>query len=389
VSRQRGPIGILELRSVWGTGGGPEKTILLGAAQSDPARFRVTVCYIRDERDPVFGIDRRAEGAGVHYVEVRERHSLDWRVVPALRQLVREHRIDIVHAHEYKTDLLALVMSRTDGIVPLATVHGWTGHSRREQLYYFVDKRLLARFPRLIAVSSEIRQQLLATGTPAGRVSVVLNGIDHRAFARDPARVAGARAALGFESDATIAGAVGRLEPQKRFDLLLQAIGRLRPAFPRLRCVIAGDGSLRSELERQIKDLGLDGVCRLLGHCGDVGAVHHGIDLFVQSSKYEGTPNAVLEAMAFASPVVATAVGGTAELVENGRDGLIVSPNDIEALTEGIRTVLERPDLARQWALAARRRVETDLSFEHRMRSVEAVYEELAMLRPGNVAEVA
>src|SRR5947207_917056 len=98
------PVRVLELRSVRGTGGGPEKTILMGAARADRARFAVTVCYIRDARDGVFSIDGRAAPLGVDYVEVHERHSLDPRIWPELRRLVRERRIDIVHAHEYKTD---------------------------------------------------------------------------------------------------------------------------------------------------------------------------------------------------------------------------------------------------------------------------------------------
>src|SRR6188472_4414588 len=98
------PIRVLELRSVRGTGGGPEKTILLGAARSDRSRYAVTVCYIRDLRDDVFHIDGRATELGVDYVEVRERHSFDWRIWPELRRLVRERRIDIVHSHDYKTN---------------------------------------------------------------------------------------------------------------------------------------------------------------------------------------------------------------------------------------------------------------------------------------------
>src|SRR5579872_6172619 len=102
------PIRVLELRSVRGTGGGPEKTILLGAKRTDRRRFAVTVCYLRDRRDDAFAVANRAEVRDVDYVEIPERHSFDPSVWPALRKLVRERRIDIVHAHEYKSDLLAL-----------------------------------------------------------------------------------------------------------------------------------------------------------------------------------------------------------------------------------------------------------------------------------------
>ena len=212
------PVRILELRGVRGTGGGPEKTILLGALMSHP-QFQVTVCYLRDERDTIFGIDDRAAKAGVvDYVEVRERHSFDVGVWPKLRKLVREREIDLVHAHDYKTNLLALLLSRFTGVKALSTVHGWTGHSSRERwIYYPADKRVLARFPRVVAVSSEIGAELIRCGADPVRVTTVLNGIDHKKFHRDSSRVAAARAALGATDEDIVIGAVGRTEPQKRF----------------------------------------------------------------------------------------------------------------------------------------------------------------------------
>jgi glycosyltransferase involved in cell wall biosynthesis len=301
-------VNVLELRSVRGTGGGPEKTIMLGAAQADPREFAVTVCYIRDARDRVFSLGERAAGLGLDYVEVFERHSLDPGIWPALRRLVRERAIHIVHAHEYKTDLLALLLARAERVVPVATVHGWTGHTVRERIvYYPADRRLLARYPRLIAVSGEIREQLVAAGARADCVSVVLNGIDPERFRRDPARVSRAREALGYEPAHLVVGAVGRLEAQKRFDLLIDAVARLLPDHPSVRLVIAGGGSLFHELQRHAGRVLPDGSWRLLGHTDDVGEVYHAIDVLVQSSDYEGTPNAVLEAMAFETPVVARA----------------------------------------------------------------------------------
>src|SRR4051794_7448002 len=106
------PIRILELRSVRGTGGGPEKTILHGAALADRTRFAITVCYIRDARDRTYAIDRSAADLDVDFVEVWERHSLDPAIWPQLKRVIRERSIQIVHAHEYKTDLLALLLSR-------------------------------------------------------------------------------------------------------------------------------------------------------------------------------------------------------------------------------------------------------------------------------------
>src|SRR4029078_10683902 len=119
--KSAGPVRVLELRSVRGTGGGPEKTILLGAARADPARFGVTVCYVRDLRDQLFEMDERARALGVDYVEIHERHSFDPAICRKLRALVRTQRIQIVHSHEYKTNLLAWLLARAENVIPLST----------------------------------------------------------------------------------------------------------------------------------------------------------------------------------------------------------------------------------------------------------------------------
>ena len=372
------PIRILELRSVRGTGGGPEKTILLGALLSNPEDFKVTVCYMRDQRDRIFGVDNRAAQAGVDYVEVLEKHSFDPGVWPKLRRLVRERAIDIIHSHDYKTNLLALLLSRATGVAALSTVHGWTGHSFRERWgYYPADKRVLARFPRVVAVSSEIGRELIRCGADPARVTTVLNGIDHRQFRRDPARVEGARAALGAKAGQVVIGAVGRLEPQKRFDLLLEAFAAIVDHFPQARLLIVGDGSRRQALDTQIEALNLSDRCRLVGHLDDVVPAYHAFDLLVQSSDYEGTPNAVLEAMAFEVPIVATAAGGTAEIVRDGVDGRIVPTGRRDLLVSSVMRSLEDPAGTARMAQHARLRVEGELSFETRVRRIEGIYAEM------------
>jgi glycosyltransferase involved in cell wall biosynthesis len=377
-------IRILELRSVRGTGGGPEKTILLGTARTDARRFAVSVCYLRDKRDDVFSIDTKASGLPVDYVELTESHSFDMSIFPRLRQLVRERDIDIVHAHDYKTDVLAWLLSKAEGITPMSTAHGWTGHSWRERaLYYPLDKRVLTRFPRVVAVSSDVRNELVRYGAKDHAVTTVLNGIDHRAFRRDRSRERVIRHQLGIVEGDLVIGAVGRVEPQKRFDLLLEAVASLRPKYPGIKLMIAGTGSRLGELRAQASSLRLGDACQLLGNRTDIADLHHAFDLFVQSSDYEGTPNAVLEAMALESPVIATSAGGTAEIVRNGIDGLIVPTGNSPAIVDAIASVLRDPEAARARAASARRRVETDLSFEARMNAVEAIYIELFKARSG------
>jgi len=368
------PIRVLELRSVWGTGGGPDKTILTGTKLTDASRFSVTVCYIRDARDRVFTIDSRARELGLDYVEIMERHSFDHRIWPALRRIVRERRIDIVHAHDHKTDALTWALARVDPIIPLSTAHGFAGRSRNERFYYAVEKRLLARFPHVIAVSQKIKAELVRTGSKPDRITVINNGIDHRAFRRSPDAGRQVRQGLDLAPEAPVIGAVGRLEDEKRFDLLIDAIHRLRRKHARATLIIVGEGSLRPVLEQKIAALDLGQAVRLVGHRPDIGALHSAFDVFVQSSEREGTPNCVLEAMALETPIVATAAGGTGELVTDGVEGLLVPIHDVPALEAALDQALTDRAAAAARVAAARSKVETDLSFDRRMRRVEEVY---------------
>jgi glycosyltransferase involved in cell wall biosynthesis len=168
------------------------------------------------------------------------------------------------------------------------------------------------------------------------------------------------------------------LEPQKDFPLLIRAFARLAGDIPDARLVIAGDGSLRGSLQAQIEQAGLQQRCRLLGHVSDVPLLHHAFNLFVQSSFYEGTPNAVLEAMALESPIVATDAGGTAEIARHGIDALIVPFRDEPALTAALLDAVRKRDATTARVRAARQRVETELSFATRLRRVESIYDRLA-----------
>ena len=374
----RRPIRVLELRSIRGTGGGPEKTILRGATHLDAARVRTTVCYIRDARDGTYDMDRRAAESGVDYVEIRERHSADPSVWRALRALIRERSIQIVHSHDYKTNLLGLFAARAERVAALSTVHGWTGHTWRERfLYYPLDKRVLARFPRAIAVSGDIASELHRAGMPHARLHTVLNGIDPETHRRNPSHEPMMRAALGIDANEVVIGGVGRVEPQKRFDILLRAVATVRRTRPSLTVAIAGAGSALPDLRELAASLQLVGACRFLGHRSDIIDLHHAFDVLVQSSDYEGSANAVLEAMAMETPIVATTAGGTSELVDDGVHALLVNRGDAQALAGGIERTLADPAATARRVVAARRRVESELSFGARMAAVERIYEEL------------
>jgi glycosyltransferase involved in cell wall biosynthesis len=369
---------VLELRSVRGTGGGPDKTIILSASPRYSPRYETFVAYIRDPSDRGFRLRDRAAEAGVELLEIDERWALDWRIWPALRDLVLSREISIVHAHDYKTDLLAYLLGRRRYAIPVATAHGWSGHSwREERVYYPIDKRILGRFPHVIAVSPDVRTALVNAGAAADRVSVILNGIDAERFIRRPAEEQPARRYYHIDSGKLVVGAVGRLEPEKNFPLLVQAFAEVARHCPGALLMIAGEGSDRPRIEQEIQSHRLGMTVRLVGSEANIIRFHHALDVFVQSSDNEGAPNAVLEAMALRTPIVATAVGGTGDLVRHGLDGILVPRRDERALAEGIISCIAGQEAARDRAASARLRIETELSFDKRLRRVETIYDRL------------
>jgi glycosyltransferase involved in cell wall biosynthesis len=384
------PIRILELRSVWGSGGGPDKTILLGTYRSDPSRFAVTACYIRDARDQSYGIETRPESKKIDYIEVLEKNSFDPKIWPVLRKLVRERAIDIVHAHDYKTDLIAWLLSKSEGILPLSTAHGWSGHSWKEtKIYYPLDRQALRFFPRVIAVSKDIKQMLVNAGTRSDKITVVPNGIDLNSYFRDPALKPQVRCELGLSPEDIAIGAVGRLESEKNYPLLLKSFAEVHSRYKQTKLLIAGDGSLKAELSNQAKDLHLGDHCRFLGQVSDIRRLHHALDMLVICSDNEGSPNTVLEAMALGTPVVATNVGGLADMVRPSIDGWLVQRRDQSGLIHAMLEMIENAKEARRRAESAQERIEQEFTFEARMKRVEAIYDDLASGRRGHAIPVA
>jgi glycosyltransferase involved in cell wall biosynthesis len=177
-----------------------------------------------------------------------------------------------------------------------------------------------------------------------------------------------------------VVGAIARLEPIKRFDILLESFALLRSSRPNLRLIIAGDGTLRNTLESTAARVA-PGACIFLGHQVDVASLHNALDCFVQSSDSEGISNALLEAMAVETPVVATCVGGTPSVIRNEVDGLLVPRRNALLMHDAIKRTLDDKTATVCRVRNARARVEKEFSFAVRTRKLEIIYEEVVRTR--------
>jgi glycosyltransferase involved in cell wall biosynthesis len=376
------PLRVLVIRGVDGPGGGADSIVLRNAAQVDPRRITMRVCFFRHVQDRLFDLDRRAEELGIDCHLIPHRGPLDRGMLPQLEAQVREFRPALLHSHDYKANYFATRLAYRHDLPRLATSHGWTGNHWRERLvYYPADKWLLRSFDGVIAVSNEIRDELQRWGVPAQRTHVLLNGVDPQAFQPDEALRRQARAAWGYDEHDWIIGGVGRVEQQKRFDLLLEAFAQVLAAEPRARLLVAGDGSLLESLRQEVAQRGLEPFVRLAGHCPRMHEVYCGLDLLAQSSDYEGTPTVVVEAMACGVPVVATDAGGTRQLLDSERQGLIVPCGRPDLLAAAILRLRREPEARSRGVREARQRVEEQLTYARRTERLVQLYESLGARR--------
>jgi glycosyltransferase involved in cell wall biosynthesis len=300
--------------------------------------------------------------------------------VPAIVQVARHLRresVPLVHAHDFKADLVALIAARWAGAVPVATMHLHTRTSRRLRAYRALDLRVLRHFARVVTVSSAARRDLIRDGLAPDRVVVIPGCVDAAALARAGAAPAETRARLALGARSPIVAAVARLTGQKGQRDLLHAAGRVLARWPRAAFLLVGEGPDRPALEALARALGLGEAVVFLGYQREVAGILRMSDVVVLPSLDEGLPVALLEALALGRPVVATDVGGVAELIRDRETGRLVPPRDAERLAGAISELLAGPAEAMRLGERGRTRVARDFSPATMARRMAALYREV------------
>jgi glycosyltransferase involved in cell wall biosynthesis len=368
---------VLHVRVVTGHGGGPEKTILNSPRFLTKLGYQSKLAYLHPPGDP--GIDelkRRGAALDAEVISVPDRGPFDLGVIRQLIRLCRKENVAIWHGHDYKSNLLGLIVRRFVPMQLVTTLHGWTNLSGRMPLYVKLDKWCLKYYRRAICVSDDLRDACLAAGVAADRCPIVYNAIDTDEYQRRRTRNE-AKQEISAPTNGQLIGAVGRLSPEKGFDLLIRTVVELRRAGRDVHLWIAGEGDARADLEGLIAELECRDYVRLLGHVADPKRIYEAMDIYALSSYREGLPNVVLEAMALEAPVVATAIAGVPTLVENGVSGLLVPPQDMPAIKGALVQLLDSPARRQDLAAAARARIEEKFSFARRMEKIVGIYNEV------------
>ncbi len=360
--------------------GGPERQ-MLGLALSLPHPYRTVLLAFADH------------GSSWALLNEARRHGLEAlalehdtpRYRAAVRELaghLRRLRADVLCCNGYKPDLIGWLAARQVGVPVVSVSHGWTAATFKVRLNEALDRLILRWMDRVVCVSEGQAAKVRRAGVQTERAVVIRNAIHPERYANpDPA---GREVLQGFfpERRSRIVGAAGRLSPEKGFGQLVEAAALAVQEDPGLGFVLYGDGPLRETLAAQIAGHGLQGRFILAGFRGDLDRVLPHFDVAVLPSFTEGLPVVVLEALAAAVPVVASAVGGTPEVVEDGVNGYLVPAGQPVALARRIGDVLRDENRRRAMGLRGRRRVRDHFTFAVQSAQYQRLFEELRSARP-------
>jgi glycosyltransferase involved in cell wall biosynthesis len=312
----------------------------------------------------------------------------DLRALRGLIRLMRTFQPHVVHTHTAKAGALGRIAARLAGSP--VVVHTFHGHVLRGYFPRPVSW-ILARIEQvlgrmsdaIVAVSTSVKADLVALGVaPADRIRVVSLGLDLEPLSRTLPR-GGLRGVAGVPMDAPLVGAVGRLVPIKDLSTFLRAARVVRAARPDVHFAVVGDGECRAALEAESAALGLQDRVHFHGWRRDMAAVYGDLDVVVNCSRNEGTPVALIEALAAGRLVVATAVGGTPDLLQSGAHGRLVPPADPDALGAALLAVLAGDPADRARADAGRAHVLAHHAIPRLLSDMDAMYREACAARFG------
>lgn len=360
--------------------GGAEMQVLGLLANLDRTRFEPHLCLLNKG-------DAKMEEAARRNVESLTILDFRWRklpvVFPRLVRYLKEGGFDILHAHLALADSLGRIAGRKAGVpVLMTTEHG--KHLWKGRLYLMMEKWLARSTDMRICVSDDIaRIRVNREGTPEDKLTVIPNSVDPALLRGAVKGRAAVMAEFGWDVGDPLIVTVGRLVVAKAYPSLVEAIYFLKDEFPGVRCLIAGDGPCRGEIEEAVKKFGVSDNVSLPGARDDIPDLLSACDIFVLSSIREGLPVSLLEAMAAGCAIASTNVGGIPEAVKDGESALLVSPGEPRTLAGAIGRLLSGRELGARFGENASRIIDERYSASAITREIEDIYTRLTAAARG------
>jgi len=362
------PIRVLHLRTVHGTGGGPDKTVLKSCRLLAARGHVAHAFYMLDRKHDTGRLQALGEELGVRLTAAMEDGPVCPATVRALNAALAAGRYDIVHTHEYKSNVLALLLRPWHGYQIVATAHGYNRTTLREGLYYALERLTFRHLAGVIAPNRAMFGLLRGFGVPPSRLHVIHNGIETAGRTPPPRPGRSRKTRLLY---------LGRLSTEKDPANAVHALAALADLGLDVEITLAGDGPDRPAVEALADRLDLADRVHLPGFVADVMGLLANADILISPSRTECMPNAVLEAMWAGVPVAATDVGGVGEMIHDGVHGLLCPPRDPDALARILQRLIADAKLRRRLAENAHQRLIEKFTFEKRMERVLDLYLQL------------
>jgi sugar transferase (PEP-CTERM/EpsH1 system associated) len=360
-------------------GGGMENGVINVTNGLPAGRFRISICAL-DFQETFSERIRQPDAA--YYLLPKEGEGLQWSLVWRLARLFRHTRVDVVHSHNWGTFLYSVLAAKLARVPIIHGEHGKNlGELNEVNRPKLLAKRLLGpRVDRLVTVSQAIAAEWAGHGVPKGKIEWIPNGVDLNRFQPRPASAI-LRREFGLSETGLLIGSVGRFDPIKRYEVLIEAFAGLAARFPESMLALLGDGPKEPELRALADGLGLSGRVVWLGRRPNPENFLPALDLFVLPSVSEGMSNVVLEAMACGLPVICADLPGHREVFQPGSEGMVVSPCDPPTLGAALAELLENPKRRESLGAAARKRAVERFDLRRMVSDYERLYDEYARPR--------
>jgi glycosyltransferase involved in cell wall biosynthesis len=355
--------------------GGPGKGVLQFLKHAPAGAFEYVLCNfdVKKHRPGQFIDEARRRSLNLRLL--RQHLAFDPLLIMQARRLILEHDINVVQTHGYKSNTIGFFLQLLYGLPWIGFAHGYIDDNWRNRLYNRIDRLVLRRADRVVGVSESMEALLTRHGVAAHKIRVIHNAVEPG----DTVLTTSAqetRRRHGLTQNQRVIGVIGRLSSEKGQMIFLRAMEKTARSVPHVKALIIGDGQDRSMLEEFCREKGLSDHVTFLGHQEKIDEYYQILDLLVVPSLSEGLPNAVLEAMSYGVPVLATAVGGVPEVIQDG-NGMMVPPNDPGALAESMIELLKQDALRRSMGLKGKQSLHPRFTPEKRVQRIVGLYEEL------------
>ncbi|MBT2970601.1 MAG: glycosyltransferase [Candidatus Thiodiazotropha sp. (ex Ctena orbiculata)] len=356
---------------------GPGKTIIETCSRINKEKYNLYIgIFVRvDEEKNKY--QAAAEERGITVLPIVMNHKLDLAVVFRLIKIIKRYKIDVLHSHEYKSDIIAFLAAKLSPIKIVSTAHGWIENSTKSKMYLRASKNVLKYFNKVIAVSPKIRNELLKYKIKEDKCQLIYNAIVIENYVSGAYEKNILRNRYKLDKDDFLIGNIGRLSKEKGQKDFVTAATAIAERHENIYFFLIGDGPEKDALATLINNSGLQDRIFLTGHYHDIKPVFQDLDAVGLTSYTEGFPNVLLESLIMRKPIFGTDVGGVRDIIIDQETGQLIQPNDIAAITDCMEFIINNPDECKHQVTKGVQLIEERYDFKIRINKIEKLYSEL------------